>query len=201
MKSKKLVTGLIMACIFAVVIIAGKNSVKVQAADGDVAIVTDGNGDEIGSYVTLADAFAAAQNGYTICIISDIYDPSASIGYNDGEHNKHIIIDLNGKSVTLQMMNFDYSLYVKNGTLNCGITNASVGFTNAMLTLSNVKFITDSINWMTKDGICLNNGSNVTLNGSQCWFENLRWIQTVYLRYRTVTDLATLGILQMDLTV
>lgn len=173
MKSKKLVTGLIMACIFAVVIIAGKNSVKVQAADGDVAIVTDGNGDEIGSYVTLADAFAAAQNGYTICIISDIYDPSASIGYNDGEHNKHIIIDLNGKSVTLQMMNFDYSLYVKNGTLNCGITNASVGFTNAMLTLSNVKFITDDINWMTKDGICLNNGSNVTLNGSQCWFEKL----------------------------
>ena len=70
-------------------------------------------------------------------------------------------------------MNFDYSLYVKNGTLNCGITNASVGFTNAMLTLSNVKFITDSINWMTKDGICLNNGSNVTLNGSQCWFEKL----------------------------
>ena len=173
MKSKKLVTGLIMACIFAVVIIAGKNSVKVQAADGDVAIVTDGNGDEIGSYATLADAFAAAQNGYTICIISDIYDPSASIGYNDGEHNKHIIIDLNGKSVTLQMMNFDYSLYVKNGTLNCGITNGSVGFTNAMLTLSNVKFITDSINWMTKDGICLNNGSNVTLNGSQCWFEKL----------------------------
>ena len=173
MESKKLVTGLIMACIFAVVIIAGKNSVKVQAADGDVAIVTDGNGDEIGSYATLADAFVAAQNGYTICIISDIYDPSASIGYNDGEHNKHIIIDLNGKSVTLQMMNFDYSLYVKNGTLNCGITNGSVGFTNAMLTLSNVKFITDSINWMTKDGICLNNGSNVTLNGSQCWFEKL----------------------------
>lgn len=173
MKSKKLVTGLIMACILAVVIIAGKNSVKVQAADGDVAIVTDGNGDEIGSYAALADAFAAAQNGYTICIISDIYDPSASIGYNDGEHNKHIIIDLNSKSVTLQMMNFDYSLYVKNGTLNCGITNGSVGFTNAMLTLSNVKFITDSINWMTKDGICLNNGSNVTLNGSQCWFEKL----------------------------
>ena len=172
MKLKKLVTGLIMACIFAVVIIAGKSSVKVQAADGDVAIVTDDNGDEIGSYATLADAFAAAQNGYTICIISDIYDPSASIGYN-GEHNKHIIIDLNGKSVTLQMMNFDYSLYVKNGTLNCGITNGSVGFTNAMLTLSNVKFITDSINWMTKDGICLNNGSNVTLNGSQCWFEKL----------------------------
>ena len=173
MKSKKLVTGLIMACIFAVVIIAGKNSVKVQAADGDVAIVTDGNGDEIGSYATLADAFVAAQNGYTICIISDIYDPSASIGYNDSEHNKHIIIDLNGKSVTLQMMNFDYSLYVKNGTLNCGITNGSVGFTNAMLTLSNVKFITDDINWMTNDGICLNNGSNVTLNGSQCWFEKL----------------------------
>ena len=73
MKSKKLVTGLIMACIFAVVIIAGKNSVKVQAADGDVAIVTDGNGDEIGSYATLADAFVAAQNGYTICIISDIH--------------------------------------------------------------------------------------------------------------------------------
>lgn len=174
MKSKKLVTGLIMACIFAVVIFSGKNSVKVQAADGDVAIVTDGNGDEIGSYATLADAFAAAQNGYTICIISDIYDPSASIGYNDGEHNKHIIIDLNSKSVTLQMMNFDYSLYVKNGTLNCGITNASVGFTNAMLTLSNVKFITDDINWMTNDGICLNNGSNVTLNGSQCWFEKLK---------------------------
>ena len=42
-----------------------------------------------------------------------------------------------------------------------------------MLTLSNVKFITDDINWMTNDGICLNNGSNVTLNGSQCWFEKL----------------------------
>lgn len=26
---------------------------------------------------------------------------------------------------------------------------------------------------MTNDGICLNNGSNVTLNGSQCWFEKL----------------------------
>lgn len=173
MKSKKLVIGLIMACIFAVVIFVGKNSVKVQAADGDVAIVTDDNGYEIGSYATLADAFAAAQNGYTICIISDIYDPSATIGYNDSERNKHIIMDLNNKSVTLLSMNFDYSLYVKNGTLNCGITNASVGFTNAMLTLSNVKFITDSINWMTKDGICLNNGSNVTLNGSQCWFEKL----------------------------
>ena len=174
MKSKKLVTGLIVACVFAVVIFAGKNSVKVQAADGDVAIVTDDNGDEIGSYAALADAFAAAQNGYTICIISDIDDPSASIGYNNGEHNKHIIMDLNNKSVTLQSMNFDYSLYVKNGTLNCGITNSSVGFTNAMLTLSNVKFITDSINWMTNDGIYLNNSSNVTLNGSQCWFEKLK---------------------------
>ena len=109
MKSKKLVTGLIMACIFAVVIIAGKNSVKVQAADGDVAIVTDGNGDEIGSYATLADAFVAAQNGYTICIISDIYDPSASIGYNDGEHNKHILLISNGKVVLLRWINLDYS--------------------------------------------------------------------------------------------
>ncbi len=174
MKSKKLVTGLIAACVFAVVIFAGKNSVKAQAADGDVAIVTDDNGDKIGSYAALADAFAAAQNGYTICIISDIDDPSASIGYNNGERNKHIIMDLNNKSVTLQSMNFDYSLYVKNGTLNCGITNSSVGFTNAMLTLSNVKFITDSISWMTNDGIYLNNGSNVTLNGSQCWFEKLK---------------------------
>ena len=38
MKSKKLITGLIMACILAVVIIAGKNSVKVQAADAVNAV-------------------------------------------------------------------------------------------------------------------------------------------------------------------
>ncbi len=174
MKSKKLITWLIMACISAVMILCGMNAVKVQAADGDVAVVTDGNGNEIGSYETLADAFAAAKNGYTICIMSDIYDPSTSIGYSDSEHNKHIVIDLNNKSVTLQTMNFDYSLYVKNGTLNCGITNSSVGFNNAMLTFSNVEFITDYINWMPNDGICLSNGSNVTLNGSQCWLEKLK---------------------------
>ena len=32
---------------------------------------------------------------------------------------------------------------------------------------------TDMLSWMTDDGVSIKNGSNITLNGSSCWFEKL----------------------------
>ena len=69
--------------------------------------------------------------------------------------------------------NGDYSLYIMNGTLTASISNGNVNFTNALLTVSNANIYTDMLSWMTDDGMSIKNGSNVTLNGSSCWFEKL----------------------------
>ena len=150
--------------------------VYVEQVDGMksiAAVVVDGEGTEVGSYATLPEAFVACSNGDTIRILSDINEPDLAIGYNQGEDNKHIILDLNGKSVTLQMLEVDYSLYIMNGTLTASISNGNICFTNALLTVSNVNIYTDMLSWMTDDGVSIKNGSNITLNGSSCWFEKL----------------------------
>lgn len=173
MKTRRLLTQIITVCILAVVMLSVKNTLLVSAAEGDVAVVIDNGGAEVGSYATLPEAFVACRNGYTIRILSDINEPDLAIGYDQGEDNKHIILDLNGKSVTLQMLHVDYSLYIMNGTLTASISNGNVNFTNALLTVSNANIYTDMLSWMTDDGVSIKNGSNVTLNGSSCWFEKL----------------------------
>lgn len=173
MKTRRLLTRLITVCILAVVMFSVKDTLLVLAAEGDVAVVVDGEGTEVGAYATLPEAFVACRNGYTIRILSDINEPDLVIGYDQGEDNKHIILDLNKKSVTLQMLHVDYSLYIMNGTLTASISNGNVNFTNALLTVSNANIYTDMLSWMTDDGMSIKNGSNVTLNGSSCWFEKL----------------------------
>ena len=138
MKKVRVLMRLITVCILAVVMFSVKGTWLVRASEGDVAVVVDGEGTEVGSYATLPEAFVACSNGDTIRILSDINEPDLAIGYNQGEDNKHIILDLNGKSVTLQMLEVDYSLYIMNGTLTASISNGNINFTNALLTVSNV---------------------------------------------------------------
>lgn len=173
MKKVRVLMRLITVCILAVVMFSVKGTWLVCASEGDVAVVVDGEGTEVGSYATLPEAFVACSNGDTIRILSDINEPDLAIGYNQGEDNKHIILDLNGKSVTLQMLEVDYSLYIMNGTLTASVSNGNICFTNALLTVSNVNIYTDMLSWMTDDGVSIKNGSNITLNGSSCWFEKL----------------------------
>ena len=168
MKKVRVLMRLITVCILAVVMFSVKGTWLVRASEGDVAVVVDGEGTEVGSYATLPEAFVACSNGDTIRILSDINEPDLAIGYN-----QHIILDLNGKSVTLQMLEVDYSLYIMNGTLTASISNGNINFTNALLTVSNVNIYTDMLSWMTDDGVSIKNGSNITLNGSSCWFEKL----------------------------
>ena len=173
MKKVRVLMRLITVCILAVVMFSVKGTWLVRASEGDVAVVVDGEGTEVGSYATLPEAFVACSNGDTIRILSDINEPDLAIGYNQGEDNKHIILDLNGKSVTIQMLDVDYSLYIMNGTLTASISNGNINSTNALLTVSNVNIYTDMLSWMTDDGVSIKNGSNITLNGSSCWFEKL----------------------------
>ena len=154
----------------------GTKVVPVKAA-GEVAEVVDLNGNLKGQYGTLPEAFVAAQNGDTIRLLSDISDTSLTIGYNPGESGKHIILALNGRNLTMNELNVTYSLMVKNGTMNCRLTNGNSGSGyNAPLTISKVNFSTSFLQWMPDDGVVLESGTTVTVSDStsaQCFFEKL----------------------------
>lgn len=154
----------------------GTKVVPVKAA-GEVAEVVDLNGNLKGQYGTLPEAFVAAQNGDTIRLLSDISDTSLTIGYNPVESGKHIILDLNGRNLTMNELNVTYSLMVKNGTMNCRLTNGNTGSGyNAPLTISKVNFSTSFLQWMPDDGVVLESGTTVTVSDStsaQCFFEKL----------------------------
>lgn len=154
----------------------GTKVVPVKAAV-EVAEVLDNTGMRIAGYTTLSAAFVATQNGYTIRLLSDINDTSLTIGYNPGESGKHIILDLDGRNLTMNELNVTYSLMVKNGTMNCRLNNGNSGTGyNAPLTMSNVKFNTTYFQWMPDDGVALESGTTVTVSDStsaQCFFEKL----------------------------
>ena len=154
----------------------GTKVVPVKAA-GEVAEVLDLNENLRGQYGTLPEAFVAAQNGDTIRLLSDISDTSLTIGYNPVESGKHIILDLNGRNLTMNELNVTYSLMVKNGTMNCRLTNGNTGSGyNAPLTISKVNFSTSFLQWMPDDGVVLESGTTVTVSDStsaQCFFEKL----------------------------
>lgn len=143
----------------------------------EVAEVLDLNENLRGQYGTLPEAFVAAQNGDTIRLLSDISDTSLTIGYNPVESGKHIILDLNGRNLTMNELNVTYSLMVKNGTMNCRLTNGNTGSGyNAPLTISKVNFSTSFLQWMPDDGVVLESGTTVTVSDStsaQCFFEKL----------------------------
>lgn len=154
----------------------GTKVVPVKAA-GEVAEVLDNTGMRIAGYTTLSAAFVATQNGDTIRLLSDINDTSLTIGYNPEESGKHIILDLDGRNLTMNELNVTYSLMVKNGTMNCRLNNGNSGTGyNAPLTMSNVKFNTTYFQWMPDDGVALESGTTVTVSDStsaQCFFEKL----------------------------
>ena len=154
----------------------GTKVVPVKAA-GEVAEVIDDTGMRIAGYTTLSAAFVATQNGDTIRLLSDINDTSLTIGYNPGESGKHIILDLDGRNLTMNELNVTYSLMVKNGTMNCRLTNGNSGpGYNAPLTISKVNFSTSFLQWMPDDGVILKDGTTVTVSdptSAQCFFEKL----------------------------
>ena len=154
----------------------GTKVVPVKAA-GDVAEIVDLNENLRGQYGTLPEAFVAAQNGDTIRLLSDINDTSLTIGYNPGESGKHIILDLDGRNLTMNELNVTYSLMVKNGTMNCRLNNGTSGSGyNAPLTISKVNFSTSFLQWMPDDGVVLESGTTVTVSdptSAQCVFEKL----------------------------
>ena len=154
----------------------GTKVVPVKAA-GEVAEIVDLNENLRGQYGTLPEAFVAAQNGDTIRLLSDINDTSLTIGYNPGESGKHIILDLDGRNLTMNELNVTYSLMVKNGTMNCRLNNGTSGSGyNAPLTISKVNFSTSFLQWMPDDGVVLESGTTVTVSdptSAQCVFEKL----------------------------
>lgn len=180
MKVREKLTRKVMAVamsVAAIVATIGGTKVVTVKAAGEVAEVIGDAGNIIGQYTTLSAAFVATQNGYTIRLLSDINDSSLTIGHGSGEDGKHIILDLNGKNLTIDEMNVTYSLMVKNGTMSCRLTNSNSGAGyNAPLTISNVNFSTSFLNWMPDDGIILKDGTTVTVSSStnaQCWLEKL----------------------------
>lgn len=141
----------------------GTKVVPVKAAV-EVAEVLDNNGMRISGYTTLSAAFVATQNGDTIRLLSDINDTSLTIGYNSGESGKHIILDLNGRNLTMNELNVTYSLMVKNGNMTAYINNGnSSGSYGALVVDGATLILPTGMQWLSDDGMQLKNGSYVEL--------------------------------------
>ena len=141
----------------------GTKVVPVKAA-GEVAEVLDNTGMRISGYTTLSAAFVATQNGDTIRLLSDINDTSLTIGYNPGESGKHIILDLNGRNLTMNELNVTYSLMVKNGNMTAYINNGnSSGSYGALVVDGATLILPTGMQWLSDDGMQLKNGSYVEL--------------------------------------
>lgn len=141
----------------------GTKVVPVKAAV-EVAEVVDLNENLRGQYGTLPEAFVAAQNGDTIRLLSDINDTSLTIGYNPGESGKHIILDLDGRNLTMNELNVTYSLMVKNGNMTAYINNGnSSGSYGALVVDGATLILPTGMQWLSDDGMQLKNGSYVEL--------------------------------------
>ena len=141
----------------------GTKVVPVKAAV-EVAEVLDNTGMRISGYTTLSAAFVATQNGDTIRLLSDINDTSLTIGYNPGESGKHIILDLNGRNLTMNELNVTYSLMVKNGNMTAYINNGnSSGSYGALVVDGATLILPTGMQWLSDDGMQLKNGSYVEL--------------------------------------
>lgn len=141
----------------------GMKVVPVKAA-GEVAEIVDLNGNLKGQYGTLPEAFVAAQNDDTIRLLDDIDNSSLTIGYNSGEDNKHIKLDLNSKSLILDTLNVSYSLEIKNGTMTAYINNGSSSGDYGALVVDGAKLILPTgMQWLSDGGMQLKNGSYVEL--------------------------------------
>lgn len=141
----------------------GTKVVPVKAA-GEVAEIVDLNGNLRGQYGTLPEAFVAAQNGDTIRLLDNIDNSSLMIGYNSGEGNKHIKLDLNSKRLILGTLNVSYSLEIKNGSMTAYINNVSSSGSYGALVVDGATLILPTgMQWLSDDGMQLKNGSYVEL--------------------------------------
>lgn len=124
-------------------------------------------------YESLKAAIDAAYSDETIVVYADVYEPDVNPGHDQtwGCYNKNIMIDLNGHTVTFGTLATNYSITIKNGTLNCEIVNISNYF--ATLTLDNAVLNTpeaedeysQGISWMA-DRVEIKNGSTMVINGN-----------------------------------
>lgn len=164
MKQKGRLSFLLLVAIMMVTIVFGLMDGKTVEAAGEVAEVVDLNGNLKGQYGTLPEAFVAAQNGDTIRLLDDIDNSSLTIGYNSGEDNKHIKLDLNSKSLILDTLNVSYSLEIKNGTMTAYINNGSSSGDYGALVVDGAKLILPTgMQWLSDGGMQLKNGSYVEL--------------------------------------
>lgn len=125
-------------------------------AAGEVAEIVDLNGNLRGQYGTLPEAFVAAQNGDTIRLLDNIDNSSLMIGYNSGEGNKHIKLDLNSKRLILGTLNVSYSLEIKNGSMTAYINNVSSSGSYGALVVDGATLILPTgMQWLSDDGMQL----------------------------------------------
>ena len=73
-------------------------------------------------YPSVKAAMAAASSGDVVTVMEDVNEPE-----NSCTSTKAFTLDLNGHDVTLNSINMDASLTVKNGMLRCFIVNQDVG--------------------------------------------------------------------------
>ena len=73
-------------------------------------------------YPSVNAAMAKASSGDVVKVMEDVNEPENSCSSNNA-----ITLDLNGHDVTLNSINMNASLTVKNGTLRCVINNQNIG--------------------------------------------------------------------------
>lgn len=118
-------------------------------------------------YATLAAALADVSDSDTEITMLANSTETGLTGIVPGSHS--VIINLNGKTVSIDKIDVPSALTIKNGTLECKtLYTASVGF-ETELTFDNATVtITDELQWPSNN-IILQDGANVTLH-EVMWF-------------------------------
>lgn len=124
------------------------------------------------SYTSLVSAFQSASDGDEIKLLKDCYDESAIIQGN-ASTSKNITFDLNGHTLKLYMVENQKDLTIKNGTYVGRIDNPANNGNFGLLTLVNMTVETNYLQWMSNDGVNLQNSSLTLLSGSHVWLEDL----------------------------
>ena len=113
-------------------------------------------------YANLASALADVKTSGTEITMIENSDESYLTGTVPGSHS--VIINLNGKTVSINEIDVPSALTIKNGTLECStLYTASVGFETELIFDNATVTITDELQWPSNN-IILQGGANVTLH-------------------------------------
>lgn len=113
-------------------------------------------------YANLASALADVKTSDTEITMIENSTESYLTGTVPGSHS--VIINLNGKTVSIDKIEVPSALTIKNGTLECStLYTASVGFETELIFDNATVTITDELQWPSNN-IILQGGANVTLH-------------------------------------